>query len=280
MDTLAGMLVDVYFTSLDTGFVVGGTGDLSRGNPIILGTTNGGLTWTKKTQININVNVQFCWKICHPSRNVFYVTVHDDGGSLQDTLYLLKSMDGGTTWTEHGVPSVQPGQGEGIGFLNDNVGWIGSVQSGYSYTTDGGNTFTYLDNPPTLNYMNRIQFINDTIGYAVGIRVYKFCPSCNIAGIKNLINNSGYKLEQNMPNPYRGVTNITYSIPDRIMVNLSILDGTGRLVSTLVNKIQEAGTYTVPFYSPIYGKQGISDYFYCDFRAGTYTNVIKLISIN
>jgi hypothetical protein len=49
------------------------------------------------------------------------------------------------------------------------------------------------------------------------------------------------------PNPFRGGTEITYSLPLRSEVRLEVFGVGGQRVRTLVNRTDEAGSYTVPF---------------------------------
>ncbi len=50
-----------------------------------------------------------------------------------------------------------------------------------------------------------------------------------------------FKLHHNFPNPFNPVTTITYEIPTRSMVKLSIYDMRGRSIRTLINKEMTAG---------------------------------------
>lgn len=54
-------------------------------------------------------------------------------------------------------------------------------------------------------------------------------------------------LYQNYPNPFNPETIIKYQIPTKSFVNLKILDVLGREVASLVNEIQDAGTYSFNF---------------------------------
>jgi len=54
-----------------------------------------------------------------------------------------------------------------------------------------------------------------------------------------------YALNQNYPNPFSYVTNISYQIPKDSKVLLQIYDLTGQLVCNLVNETQTPGYYTV-----------------------------------
>lgn len=54
-----------------------------------------------------------------------------------------------------------------------------------------------------------------------------------------------FRLEQNYPNPFNPSTAISYSLPKRGHVELTIYDINGQVVDKLVDAFQEAGQYTV-----------------------------------
>ena len=54
-----------------------------------------------------------------------------------------------------------------------------------------------------------------------------------------------YTLYQNYPNPFNPVTTLKYSLPENALVNITIHDMTGRVVSNLVNSQQSAGFKSV-----------------------------------
>jgi len=56
-----------------------------------------------------------------------------------------------------------------------------------------------------------------------------------------------YNLSQNYPNPFNPTTKITFALPKSGLVTLKVYDVLGREVSTLVNEVKNAGTYTVEF---------------------------------
>ncbi|MGA9364302.1 MAG: T9SS type A sorting domain-containing protein [Bacteroidota bacterium] len=57
----------------------------------------------------------------------------------------------------------------------------------------------------------------------------------------------GFELHQNYPNPFNPSTQIKYALPSRSKVVLKIFDVLGREIRTLVEDVQEAGSYTVSF---------------------------------
>jgi hypothetical protein len=54
-------------------------------------------------------------------------------------------------------------------------------------------------------------------------------------------------LAQNYPNPFNPVTTISYTLPENGAARLTVLNVTGQEIGTLVDKIQQAGQYTVSF---------------------------------
>jgi hypothetical protein len=54
-------------------------------------------------------------------------------------------------------------------------------------------------------------------------------------------------VSQNYPNPSNPKTKIDYELPEKLQISIIIFDITGREIFTLVNKIQEAGYYSVEF---------------------------------
>ena len=54
-----------------------------------------------------------------------------------------------------------------------------------------------------------------------------------------------YSLYQNYPNPFNPSTNISYDLPENIMVSINIFDLMGRKVRTLVNSKQAIGSKNI-----------------------------------
>ncbi len=56
-----------------------------------------------------------------------------------------------------------------------------------------------------------------------------------------------FKLEQNYPNPFNPVTVIRYEVPSSGAVTLKVFDVLGKEVTTLVNEVKNAGSYSAQF---------------------------------
>ena len=56
---------------------------------------------------------------------------------------------------------------------------------------------------------------------------------------------TGYSLVQNYPNPFNPKTTITYTLPEQQQVLLEVFDMVGRKVGTLIDELQQPGTYQI-----------------------------------
>lgn len=79
-------------------------------------------------------------------------------------------------------------------------------------------------------------------------------------------------LNQNFPNPFNPVTNITYSISTNTHVSIKVYDITGKEITILVNENKAPGHYSISF-NGTYLSSGF--YFYI-MKAGDYTEMKKM----
>jgi hypothetical protein len=82
-----------------------------------------------------------------------------------------------------------------------------------------------------------------------------------------------FELMQNYPNPFNPSTYIEYKLPERTHVSLKVFDVLGREVATLVDAVQEAGSYRVRFES----KELSSGVYFYVLRAGKFVDVKKMM---
>ena len=69
----------------------------------------------------------------------------------------------------------------------------------------------------------------------------------NLVGLKDPFANEMQLTASNFPNPFKGSTTFNYSIPSAAHVKMSIYDVSGRIVATVVNEQQSAGSHEVLF---------------------------------
>lgn len=86
---------------------------------------------------------------------------------------------------------------------------------------------------------------------------------------------TNYSLEQNYPNPFNPTTIISYSIPAKSNVTLSVFNLLGQKVMTLFSGVQSAGSYNVDFNA---SKLTSGIYVY-QIQAGNFTSSKKMMLI-
>lgn len=208
MSAHAANLIDIWFFDENRGFVVGGRKrdtcpkdnpaykshpQYAQLKPVVLYTEDGGQTWIDRVA---SMTDEFdCgswgWKLFWLDEQRGFVSIEDfQHGAI------LKTSDGGVNWSFHRINDFRTnaeGQVmsnanlEGIGFLDENIGWVGGwgdqnfIGNYNSMTVDGGLNWTAQDHVPSdpssdprVN-VNRYRFIGNpvTVGYCSGVTVYK-----------------------------------------------------------------------------------------------------------
>ncbi len=69
-------------------------------------------------------------------------------------------------------------------------------------------------------------------------------PMTAIRSVDNTVA-AGYRLSQNFPNPFNPTTTISFAIPTRENVTLRVFDLNGKLISTLMNTLTDAGEHSI-----------------------------------
>lgn len=224
LSALAGSLIDVHFHDALNGIAVGGTSGIDNGSrAVVLGTSDGGLTWSRRfVSSGAGTVAEWAWKISFPTPSVGYVSVEYTGDTQDGKV--LKTTDGGLTWTELRVPDGESMQG--IGFLTPMIGWT-SGRGRAMRTLDGGATWapeTGLDGS-----VNRFEFFGDTLGFAMGRRVFRLVGATTDTSAPPPA--TALRLAAS-PNPARGDVTLVYSSPGA-PVRLTVTDALGRRVADL-----------------------------------------------
>jgi PKD repeat protein len=175
--------------------------------------------------------------------------------------------DGGTSteqtpthvYTTEGTYTVKLTVSNSLG--SDSEEKIGYI-TGFGTTVEL-KSYSFIDNKiATGAYSYRLKQIDfdGTFSYSSVIEI-------EVSGPKDFV------LEQNYPNPFNPTTKIRYQIPEESKVVIKIYDILGAEVMTLLNDLQEAGTYEVEL-----NAQNLSSgtYFY-RIVAGEFVETKKMI---
>lgn len=275
MSSLAAGLVDVHFFSPDTGIAVGLTNsEHAQSRGVVLYTTDGGENWS--TKYSSSRAGEWCWKISFPSRNTGYISLQRNQGSPCN---FIKTTDGGTSFFEKQFYPTNY-YSQGIGFVNDTLGWIGgnSIQTTLM-STNGGDTWE----PANFGVrINRFFFINELSGFASGQTIYKYTGQLSTGVKENPAAPSDFELSQNYPNPFNPVTKIRFTVPELkslkagpglLYVELKIFDAAGKLVMSVVNEEKQPGENEIE----INASHLPSGVYYYQIQAGTFTDTKKMI---
>ncbi len=174
-------------------------------------------------------------------------------------------------------PAPQAPQNFQVSFQLDQnpiLSWIANTEpdiDGYrvykKYTTSSGtqttNVFTTNTNYSDTDFIANFKFGEDLVEYwivAEDINSNVSSESQHISGdgtsyyqwkkaADETVGNDikTYELSSNFPNPFNPTTQISYQIPKNGFVNLVVYNSLGQQVTTLVNKIQNSGKYSVRF---------------------------------
>ena len=157
----------------------------------------------------------------------------------------------------------------------------------------GNRAYAVYDNPGIDTdgdgYFGDYMVISDDTLYITGDGVpdFKECeyppwyPCDMIVGVEEPANRSSvrkFQLKQNFPNPFSGLTRISFSTPLRTDVKLDVFDVCGRLVANVVDEALVPGRYIYDWYGVDNGARRVADgvYFY-RLKAGDFTDVKKMV---
>jgi photosystem II stability/assembly factor-like uncharacterized protein len=157
------MILDVHFVSEQVGFICGATSPkVQESNALILRTDDGGRTWSKVYQGDRPW--ELTWKMSWPTATTGYVTIQSyNPDTTVSQRHVAKSTDGGLTWVE--LPLIDDARVRefGVGFVDEQRGWIGAVPGGLQ-TVDGGATWTKVSMGAAVN---KVRVVPHGAGYAV-----------------------------------------------------------------------------------------------------------------
>jgi len=169
MSEHAGMILDIKFFDEMTGLVFASTSRSGDNEGLILRTTDGGKSWENVYQSG-RIG-ELVWKASFPSNSHGYATVQSYDPERKQQL-IVKTTDGGKSWTEVPLTVNAKARQFGIGFADEDHGWVGTMAGGF-YTSDGGANFSPA---PIAKAANKIRVVPTEQGvdvFAIGTEVQK-----------------------------------------------------------------------------------------------------------
>ncbi len=269
--------VDSYGPILSGFFIDTLNGWAAGENRCLIKTTNGGSSWFSIDTLYIRSDSVV------PLRSIYFIDKKTGWvvGGIAEYNAILKTTDGGKTWShrifkpQFPQPDLGVARLNDIFFLNQEIGYIvgREISPGNFYelilkSTDGGVSWIKQDKH-IASELNCVFFLNDTLGWASGIngtllRTTNGGVSFVDENIKPI---QTFSLSQNFPNPFNPTTIIQFELPHSQFVTLKVFDILGREVNTLINEILYRGVHSLTFDAQKYNlASGI--YFYQLFTEG------------
>jgi photosystem II stability/assembly factor-like uncharacterized protein len=168
------MLFDIKMFNKNEGFACAASSDdMEKSNAVILKTINGGKTW--KNVYQSKRPFECTWKASFPSKKVGYVTIQSyNPDEKVNQQHVAKTVDGGKTWKELDLVADAGAREFGVGFIDENHGFVGTMNSGFE-TKDGGKTWSKIDLGMACNKIRIYKNVEGkAYGYAIGVNVFKF----------------------------------------------------------------------------------------------------------
>jgi hypothetical protein len=244
--------------------------DISANNNIVVGTatdgvflsSDGGINWINKGVIRDDIQTVF-----NTSSGKIFVGVY--GG-------IYSSSDMGTTWQYRYFDDsyVYTLENAGTGLV-----YAGTYHGVFSSPDDGGTWHPTSDSGLAQQFV--LSLFSSRQGYSLAGTyrggIYRSMQRSSVAfpdfvsSDRTLPNK--FSLGQNYPNPFNPATDITYSLPKHVFVQLDVYDILGRRVASLVNQPQPAGSYHVVWNA----SDRASGIYVCILRAGLYRETKKML---
>lgn len=226
-------LFDVIFVNENVGWVVAGGGSVYDVGAVYH-TKDGGETWIPQLE-NQPRGLE----------SVFFINENTGWASGYD--WIIHTKDGGDNWVVQSVgDGIYP---EDLFFTDGNIGWSCGLIGKVFCTFDGGVTWRKLYSG-TSESLAAVDFINKDIGWIVGDNgAILHTTTGGTMDVKINFTSEytvkNFHLFPNYPNPFNQQTVISYQLPEKGTVRLTIYNILGREVITLVDKEQSSGLHRI-----------------------------------
>lgn len=182
LDALASALVECYMMDENT-FIIGGMSTDSTGNkPLILKTTDGGLTFV--TVSTFNTVSGYIWKMYFRPDGAGLASVENNFSDSSVNGYVLKTTNYGNSWQGYLVDTVKGNFG-GVILLDNNVAFLGEQHDyGLWKSTNGGLNWQRIFAPTdTMKSNNRMILLDNNKIVVAGSYIYTSAGT--LTGTKN-----------------------------------------------------------------------------------------------
>jgi photosystem II stability/assembly factor-like uncharacterized protein len=196
---------------------------------------------------------------------------------------LYRSTNGGASWTTLNADASNPPVYRALAVSGKNL--FAGNYNGVFMSSDNGQSWNDINTGFQNFSVNTAVFPNYIILglYVSGGNLFAATynkgvwkrPLSEITKVQEMHNDipKEYVLEQNYPNPFNPSTIIRYQVPINGIVTLKVFDVLGKVVRTLVDERQSAGSHSVSFNASDL-PSGV--YFY-RLRVGLFTNTRKMM---
>ena len=228
------------------------------------------------TNVTINDNTAYFGggvSISNSSATLSHATISGNtattsGGGFISTPYSNNTLTNSIIWG-NSPESIFAFTTTTISYSNIQGGWNGegNIDSDPLFCNPDGSDFTLAENSPCVGTGES------------GANMGAFDVECEaILLIDKDVIPLKYYLHQNYPNPFNPITTLRYSLPEDAMVNITIYDMMGRVVSNLVNKQQYGGYKSVQWNATNNQGEPVSAGVYLySIEAGEFTKTRKMV---
>jgi parallel beta-helix repeat protein len=167
--------------------------------------------------------------------------------------------------------------------VNQNLGIVSfgiskkAGQGGISGTGTVAKFYLKLNNLEQVETNLKLQNViaNDDLGNPIQFEVVNHVlTSVEWEKLRTL---QSYLLMQNYPNPFNPETNISYQLPERVNVVVTVLNLRGQKIRTLQNSVQDAGYYNVRWNGcDEFGNKAVSGIYLYRIKAGDFVQAKKM----
>ncbi len=172
LSALTAMILDVHFVDERIGFICGASDtNVEQSHAVILRTADGGRTWARVYEGSRPF--ELTWKMAFPTESTGYVTLQSyNPDTTVSQRVFAKTTDGGLTWSELPLIDNAAVREFGIGFVDENRGWIGAVPNGFE-TRDGGATWAPVAMGLAVNKVRIVPNGDGVAVFGIGVELHR-----------------------------------------------------------------------------------------------------------